>query len=399
MPESTSTPSPAAAAIRAREEAAPESILPDTRIFADQPAKNEFLLAAQKMLERPASATAKAAADQAAAELRFMLETGSYLSFSVALQMAGGPRARRALWSLLDDAYRAINPGEWRIDVWPVVAAVGADKPAALSRATPAEALRAFLGFHWFEAAANELRFWPRLLTAQDFARLSPDAWYAMKSGPEAMDRALAGVPDEPVAAGDRRKSEAVALFAVGALPRRESHDVDFAEIYAKGAMDLMQIWNRLFSDSGATVFSNPLAPMPPAAAFVAALGRKKRLEADIFAANAVRAARLAGAVPCAAIAGREGGRLAFLLYAQNGAVSPFAMDWHLEPDELVEEVARGQIRLWQDIGVERIRVLSRPLFSSELPPAWGKIENLNGLDVPVSGPSDRAQTAGAEAS
>ena len=53
MPESTSTPSPAAAAIRAREEDAPESILPDTRIFADQPAKNEFLLAAQKMLERP----------------------------------------------------------------------------------------------------------------------------------------------------------------------------------------------------------------------------------------------------------------------------------------------------------------------------------------------------------
>lgn len=343
--------------------------IPDPRPYPETAAaKNDLLRYAAQMLQADSGAQKKLAQSQLSAEVRQMLAQRHYLGFSVALSLAPSPTHYRILWEALNAALTAAeNETAWI--VFPVVAVIGAEKDAEIPLQIPGDALNKLLFQHKIFQENAQVRWLPFLLTADHFARIKPDQWFAAKN-----DAAFAGSenfrqPETcPVAAGQE-----VAVFYAAAYGPQPLLHANAAQHFAAAALPLMQVWQESLGGGQLTVFANPLAPAVPSAAHMAGHLMRRRMACDVFTANAVRGIRLNGGRVAVVIAAQEGSLLHFAFQADDDSLNlPVkTYSFALTPDEEIPLVVQQFLDLLAECRVDKVRILCEMLRAGEKIPAY----------------------------
>jgi hypothetical protein len=148
-----------------------------------------------------------------------------------------------------------------------------------------------------------------------------------------------------------------------------------------EAALPLMQVWQQALTQSGLTLFANPLQPATPLAALTEGSHMRQRMALDVFAANAIRAIRLQSPRVGVVMAAQQGGTLLFGFNATDGAfeVAEQVFAWPLSPVERIETVQQDFLDLMVECQVEHIRLLHDALPERTELPTYAQALNLPG--------------------
>ena len=343
------------------------TVLPDPRPYPAEPVRRDLLMYAGQIARPTSGAEAKLARGNLRAQIIQMLSQRHTLNLSVAMTMAPDPAAYTALMDATDEVLRAENDDEIQWFALPVVVVAGCKKPAELNDSCPGMLLGACLANYPALRPLAQAQWLPKLLRADDFSQIKPDAWFAAKQNTEAAEAFAAALPQHPFAIP---KDQSVHVFYALGYGGREIQAA-LGQNLREAALPLMQVWLEHFATPGLTLFANPLNPDSPLAALADGSRMRMKMALDVFATNAIRAIRMQSPRVGVVLAAQEGGRL---LFGFNAAESAYALQsqifsWPLSPRDDIALIQQHFLDLMVDCHVENIHQLHDILpENAELP-------------------------------
>lgn len=333
--------------------------LPDTRPYPTDPVKSDLLLYAQQSVQQSGAAQ-KLAQENLTAAIATQFHQGHTLGLSVALNMAADADIYRALMDSTADVLNAKTDEEIQWFVLPVILVAGSKQAHTLSDSTPIAALQKVLSDYPHTEALSHATFLPHLIRADDFARIKAEQWFAAKQNLTAAQQFAAQLPQHPL---NLPKEQSVHVLYAIAYGTRHLVGV-LGQNLREAALPLMQVWQTHLSQTGLTLFANPLNPNNPISALAESRFMRLRMALDVFAANAIRAVRLQSPRVGVVMAAQQGGRLLFGFDAAESVYSlqNHVFTWPLSPHDNICVISQNFLDLMSDCQVDNIYLLHEPL-------------------------------------
>lgn len=346
-------------------------ILADTRPYPEDPVKNTLLLHAGHLAHGSSAAQKKLSAESLQTEIRGMLQQNFYLGLSVAMSMAADSDVYRVLLDQLASVLGAENDEEYQWFAMPLILVAGCNQAQSLPLACPAAALNACLEQHPHLRALNRAEWLPHLVTSTALSEVNAGEWFAAKQNAEAAQQFAARFPATELAIPSGQSVHVV--FALG----YSSRDIQAAlgQNLLKAGLPLMQVWQEALTQSGLTLFVNPLSPAAPLHSLSEGSHMRQRMAMDVFAANAIRAIRMQSPRVGVVAAAQAGGRIQFGFNATESAfdITPQVFSWTLSPTDHVAVVQQNFLDLMAECRVEHLRLLHEPLAENEALPTYAQ--------------------------
>ena len=351
--------------------------LPDTRAYPTDPVKNQLLQYATHIALSSSKAQITLAQENLSVEITQMLAQNHYTSLSVALAMAPDAQVYKALWQNLVTVLQAHNEQEIQWLALPVVVVGGAKQDLLLSNTIPDKAISTV--FHqqpWLKAWQN-IHWAKQLITADTLADIKANSWFAAKKNQNAAQALLDQLPETNLIL---KSGQSVQVFyALGYADQTIQPALNFS--LGDTALPLMQVWQEALSVPAATLFTNPLPPLPPLQAMHEGNAMRLRMACDVFTTNAIRSIRLQSPRVGVVIAANQNGQILFGFNATDSAfeLQQQIFSWSLTPADNIDVIIQNFIDLLVECGVENIRLLHEPIAMTELLPSYASALNISG--------------------
>ncbi len=353
------------------------AVLPDTRPYPTDPVKSDLLLYAGQVAHATSNASRTLAQGNLAAKISEMFAQRHPLWLSVAMSMAADRETYTVLMDTVDDVLRAKHDDEVQWFALPVIVVAGTKQATALPTASPAAELCGVLANYPALRPLTHATWLPNLLRADDFAQIKAEDWYAAKQSVQAAEQFAQNLL---IRAAELPKDQSVhVLYALG----YGSTEVQAAlgQNLREAALPLMQVWQQHLTQSGMTLFTNPLNAQSPIAALADASQMRLRMALDVFAANAIRAVRLQSPRVGVVMAAQTGGKLLFGFNATESAYNfpNLLFTWNLLPRDHIASIQQNFLDLLTDCQVENVYLLHEPLSENAELPSYAQAQDLMG--------------------
>lgn len=352
--------------------------LPDTRSYPSDPIKNDLLLHAQHIASSSSKAQIALSQEMLRTQITEMLQQNHYLGLSVALSMASHTEVYRVLWQELDQTLHAQHEQEYQWIALPVVAVIGCNHNTTLNAQVPVQEITQTLQPLYPNIDLSLIHWLPELLTANDLSHIKAHQWYQAKTI-EGVNTLCSKIQPQPltITSGQSVQVYYAVAYAPYALHLPLNRNLD------QTALPLMQVWQSSLSQSGVTLFANPLPLQSPMSAIYSGSQMRLRMALDVFAGNAIRAVRLQSPRVGVVIASQENGQL---LFGFNAADSAFELvsqvfSWPLSPMDNIDVIIQNFIDLLTECQVENVRLLHNPLSARDELPSYAQALGLPGYN------------------
>ncbi|MDF7676243.1 conjugal transfer protein [Neisseriaceae bacterium ESL0693] len=351
--------------------------LPDTRPYPTDAVKNELLIHARHLTESTSKAQTTLAQESLHSSIAQMLAQNHYTALSVALSMASTASIYNTLWQSLIEVLQAQKSSEVQWLALPVIVVGGSQQYIVLPADIPADAIsHVFRQQSWIDAWKS-ITWAKQLIDADTLTDIKASQWFKAKQSMTKAQQLLDALatPALTLASG-----QSVQVFYALGFADSSIQPALGAPLGAM-ALPLMQVWQEKLAVKGATLFTNPLPPLPPLAAMHEGNAMRLRMACDVFTANAIRAIRLQSPRVGVVIATTAHGQLLFGFNATDSAfeLQQQVFTWPLTPADDLDVIVQNFIDLLAECQVENIRLLHEPVDNISLLPNYARAINMAG--------------------
>lgn len=351
--------------------------LPDTRPYPTDPVKNELLIHARHLADSSSKAQTTLAQESLHASIAQMLAQNHYTALGVALSMAPDAKIYRALWNSLTEVLQANNDNEIQWLALPVIVVGGTKQDIQLPHNIPVQAInKIFQHQPWFKTWQT-ITWVRQLIDADTFAEIKASHWFKAKQNIQTAQAFLDTIAT-PTLTLTQGQSVQV-FYALGFAD--SSIQTALNTSLGDSALPLMQVWQEALAVNGATLFTNPLPPLPPLVAMHEGNALRLRMACDVFTTNAIRAIRLQSPRVGVVIAATAQGQLLFGFNATDSAfeLQQQVFTWPLTPADDIDVIIQNFIDLLAECQVENIRLLHEPVDNADLLPSYARAITMAG--------------------
>lgn len=329
--------------------------LPDTRPYPNEPIKNDILLYASQVAHNH-GATQKLARENLHTQIKKQFEQNHTLGLSVAMSMAPDVATYRALMDEIAQVLNAKNDTEIQWFILPVILVAGSKEQHTLTSHAPITAIKQVLNQHSPFNVLTQATWLPQLICADDLARIKADDWFAAKLNLHAAEQFTTKLTHQPLNLPAEQSIHTLYALGYG----QPTIQAAIGKNLREAALPLMQVWQKHLTQTGLTLFTNPLNPNNPIDALADARFMRLRMALDVFAANAIRAIRLKNARVGVVMAAEQGGKLLFGFDTTDNNSSPpsHVFTWQLSPYDNIANIQQNFLDLMADCQVDNLYLL-----------------------------------------
>ena len=339
--------------------------IPDTRPYSDVPNKNELLRYADDILNNPLSAQGKLSHGQLLGEIVQMLQQKHMLSLSVALAMSANPAQYRILWQYLCTALSPQTENEVQWLAFPIVAVIGATQNGNLNQEIPSKEIQQLLIEYNDWQEIKQAQWLPRLIGSKELSEITAEEWFDSKQSITSAYEFAQKFKFNQIPYNQGQQVELLYALCYG---NSQLNNIAGKNL-GKASLPLMQVWQQSLTQTGLTIFTNPMGANLPISSLQKGNAQGKRMALDIFTANAVRSIRLQFPRVGVVIAAEDGGNLLFIFHpVEESYLQPLVFRHTLTYDEEITLIVQDFLDLIIQCKIEHVHILNEIISENKIP-------------------------------
>lgn len=284
------------------------------------------------------------------------LQENQILPISVALSMVTSQKTYQTIWQSLDHVLQTQSAGHFI--VIPTILIVGTEQNASLPEQLPKEILNQVLDYK-----NQEITWCDTWVDAETLSTTKANQWRSACQDVQSADQTLKMLQSEHISFS--KGQDVRLIFAVGF---QHGQLTEQKTLSPETPFLLMQALTKHFSQTGLTLFINPLKPQSILNGLVEGGAMQLTMALDVFASTAIRTIRLQQETVGVVIASQEPGKLMFSFSSieQNVRLPVQGFTWELSPLDDIDTIIGNFLSLLSDCQIEQVLLCKNVMSENE---------------------------------